>query len=98
MTRMTLDEFGDLCAWLDGPDACDFRREPTDSRLIIWTNGREDFSHTITWLNTHSIDVPDTIAHLKKHGIQCDADAAYLDFRGRRLQLGENKLRDKINP
>ena len=98
MTLMTLDEFGDLCAWLDGPDACDFHRESHDSGLVIWTNGREDFSYTIRWLNSHDIDVPDNIAYLKKHGMHCDADAACLDFRGRKLQLGGSKLRDKINP
>ena len=53
--------------------------------LLSGPIGREDFSHTISWLNTHNIDVPDTIAYLKKHGIHCDADAASLDFRGRRL-------------
>jgi hypothetical protein len=45
MTVMTLDEFGDLCAWLDGPDACDFRRAPMIPGLLSGPTAGKIFIH-----------------------------------------------------
>jgi len=74
---MTTKEFGRLCAWLDGPDGCNFRVDLSQPEGITWTCDGS-LRMTKRWLRRRDfLHIDANIKVLKSLGGYCDCEVVF---------------------
>jgi hypothetical protein len=73
---MTQKEFARLCEWLDGPQGCHFRPDPSDPEQTVW-NCDGTLRKTRLWLKRRHLDTEKNIKLLRKLGGHCDCEVLF---------------------
>jgi hypothetical protein len=73
---MTQKEFARLCEWLDGPQGCNFRPDPTRPEQTVW-NCDGNLHKTRLWLKRRNLDAEKNIKLLRKLGGHCDCEVLF---------------------
>jgi hypothetical protein len=73
---MTAEQFARLCAWLEGPEGCDFRPDPSVLDGLRW-NCEGTFRKTRLWLKRRRLSPDRNLDRLRRLGARCDCEVLF---------------------